>query len=126
MKIVVKVGTSTLAHSTGRLNIRRVEELVKVLSDLKNAGHRLILVSSGAIGMGVGKLNLSGRPADMPTKQAAAAVYWNASTRFTDGGVFGLGCEMGISTQRLHARGPMGLAELCAYKYIVKGTGQVR
>ncbi len=56
----------------------------------------------------------------------SAAVYWNASTRFTDGGVFGLGCEMGISTQRLHARGPMGLAELCAYKYIVKGTGQVR
>ena len=74
MKIVVKVGTSTLAHATGRLNIRRVEELVKVLSDLKNAGHQLILVSSGAIGMGVGKLNLPGRPADMPTKQAAAAV----------------------------------------------------
>ena len=74
MKIVVKVGTSTLAHSTGRLNIRHVEELVKVLSDLKNAGHELILVSSGAIGMGVGKLNLPGRPGDMPTKQAAAAV----------------------------------------------------
>ena len=74
MKIVVKVGTSTLAHATGRLNIRRVEELVKVLADLKNAGHRIILVTSGAIGMGVGKLNLPGRPADMPTKQAAAAV----------------------------------------------------
>ena len=74
MRIVVKVGTSTLAHSTGRLNIRHVEELVKVLSDLKNAGHQMILVSSGAIGMGVGKLNLPGRPADMPTKQAAAAV----------------------------------------------------
>lgn len=74
MRMVVKVGTSTLAHSTGRLNIRRVEELVKVLSDLKNAGHEVILVSSGAIGMGVGKLNLPGRPADMPTKQAAAAV----------------------------------------------------
>ena len=74
MRIVVKVGTSTLAHPTGRLNIRHVEELVKVLSDLKNAGHEMILVSSGAIGMGVGKLNLPGRPADMPTKQAAAAV----------------------------------------------------
>lgn len=74
MRIVVKVGTSTLAHSTGRMNIRHVEELVKVLSDLKNAGHEMILVSSGAIGMGVGKLNLPGKPSDMPTKQAAAAV----------------------------------------------------
>ena len=74
MRMVVKVGTSTLAHATGRLNIRHVEELVKVLSDLKNAGHEVILVSSGAIGMGVGKLNLPGRPSDMPTKQAAAAV----------------------------------------------------
>ena len=74
MRIVVKVGTSTLAHATGRLNIRHVEELVKVLSDLKNAGHEVILVSSGAIGMGVGKLNLPGKPSDIPTKQAAAAV----------------------------------------------------
>ena len=74
MRIVVKVGTSTLAHATGRMNIRHVEELVKVLSDLKNEGHQIILVSSGAIGMGVGKLNLPGRPGDMPTKQAAAAV----------------------------------------------------
>ena len=65
MRIVVKVGTSTLAHSTGRLNIRHTEELVKVLSDLKNAGHEVILVSSGAIGMGVGKLSLSARPTDM-------------------------------------------------------------
>ena len=74
MKIVIKVGTSTLAHAGGHLNIRRVEELCKVMSDLKNAGHELILVSSGAIGMGVGKLSLKERPADMPTKQAAAAV----------------------------------------------------
>ena len=56
----------------------------------------------------------------------SAAVYVNASTRFTDGGEFGLGCEMGISTQKLHARGPMGLAELCTYKYIVQGSGQIR
>lgn len=74
MRIVVKVGTSTLAHSTGCLNIRHIEELCKVLSDLKNAGHEIILVSSGAIGMGVGKLSLKERPTDMPTKQAAAAV----------------------------------------------------
>ena len=56
----------------------------------------------------------------------SSSVYVNASTRFTDGGEFGLGCEMGISTQKLHARGPMGLAELCSYKYVVRGTGQVR
>ena len=74
MRIVIKIGTSTLAHATGRLNIKRVESLCKVMSDLKNAGNELILVSSGAIGMGVGKLSLPCRPDDMPTKQAAAAV----------------------------------------------------
>ncbi len=74
MRIVVKVGTSTLTYPTGRLNIRRTEDLVKVLSDLKNAGHEVILVTSGAIGMGVGKLSLSSRPADMAGKQACAAV----------------------------------------------------
>ena len=74
MRIVVKVGTSTLAHPTGHLNIRRVEELCRILSDIKNAGHQVILVSSGAIGMGVGKLGLRERPRDIPTKQAAAAV----------------------------------------------------
>ncbi len=74
MRIVVKVGTSTLAHPTGRLNILRMEKLCKVLSDLKNMGHEIILVSSGAIAMGFGKLNLSERPKDVPTKQASAAV----------------------------------------------------
>ena len=74
MKAVIKVGTSTLTHPTGRLNIRRIEALVKVMSDLKNAGHQLVLVTSGAIGMGVGKLSLAKRPTDMPTKQASAAV----------------------------------------------------
>ena len=74
MRIIVKIGTSTLAYSTGHMNIRRVEEICKVISDIKNAGNEVILVSSGAIGMGVGKLGLSERPKDIPTKQAAAAV----------------------------------------------------
>lgn len=74
MRIVVKIGTSTLTHSTGQLNIRRVEALCKTMSDIRNAGHEVILVSSGAIGMGVGKLGLRQRPQDIPTKQAAAAV----------------------------------------------------
>lgn len=74
MRIVIKVGTSTLAHSTGKLNIRKTEELCSVISDLKNAGHEIILVSSGAIGMGVGKLGLHSKPKDVPTKQAAASV----------------------------------------------------
>ncbi len=74
MRIVVKIGTHTLTHDSGQLNIRRVEELCKVLCDIKNAGHELILISSGAIGMGVGKLGLRQRPEDIPSKQAAAAV----------------------------------------------------
>ena len=74
MRIVVKVGTSTLMYQTGHLNVRRVESLCRVLADLKNAGHELVLVSSGSIGMGVGKLGLKERPRDIPTKQAAAAV----------------------------------------------------
>lgn len=74
MRIVVKIGTSTLSHPTGCLNIRRVEALCRTLSDLKNAGNEIILVSSGAIAMGFSKLMLSERPKDIPTKQAAAAV----------------------------------------------------
>ena len=74
MRIVIKIGTSTLAYPTGHLNIRRFEELCKVISDVKNAGHQVIIVTSGAIGMGVGKLGLLERPKDIPGKQAAAAV----------------------------------------------------
>lgn len=73
-RVVIKVGTSTLTHPSGHINIRRLENLVKVLSDLKNSGKDVILVSSGAIGVGVGKLGLKARPADTPGKQAAAAV----------------------------------------------------
>ncbi|MFR7854220.1 MAG: glutamate 5-kinase [Acutalibacteraceae bacterium] len=74
MRIVIKIGTSTLTHSNGNMNIRHVERLCCVISDLKNAGHDVIMVSSGAIGMGVGRLSLREKPKDMPTKQAAAAV----------------------------------------------------
>ncbi|MEE3334160.1 MAG: glutamate 5-kinase [Ruminococcus sp.] len=74
MRIVIKVGTSTLAHPTGLLNIKRVEQMCKVISDLKNAGHEIILVSSGAIGMGLGKIGYTSRPDDIPTNQAAAAI----------------------------------------------------
>ena len=74
MRIVIKVGTSTLAYSTGNLNIRHMETLCKVISDIKNAGFEVILVSSGAVGMGMGKLSLSERPRELTLKQAAAAV----------------------------------------------------
>ena len=74
MRIVIKIGTSTLAHPSGLLNIKRVEELCKIMSDLKNAGTEIILVSSGASAMGVGKLALHEKPHDIPTRQAAAAV----------------------------------------------------
>ena len=73
-RIVVKVGTSTLAHKTGKLNIRRVERLVKILADLSNSGREIILVSSGAMGLGMGKLGYLKKPTDTPSKQALAAV----------------------------------------------------
>ena len=73
-RLVVKVGTSTLTHSSGHLNLRRVDELVKVLSDLKNSGVEIVLVSSGAVGVGVGELGLRERPQTLGGKQAAAAV----------------------------------------------------
>lgn len=74
MRVIVKIGTSTLTHSTGRLNYRLFERLCKVLSDVKNAGHEIIVVSSGAIALGRSKLQLNERPSDIPSKQAAAAV----------------------------------------------------
>ncbi len=74
MRIVIKVGTSTLAYPTGHINLRRISQLCRVISDFKNAGHEMILVSSGAIGMGTGKLSLGERPKDIPGKQAAAAI----------------------------------------------------
>ena len=73
-RIVVKVGSSTLTYETGMINIRRVEKLVKVLADLRNSGKEIVLVSSGAVAVGVGKLGLKERPHDTPSKQAAAAV----------------------------------------------------
>lgn len=73
-RIVVKVGSSTLAYPTGMMNIRCVERLVKVLADIKNSGREVVLVTSGAIGVGFGKLGLKERPSDTPSKQAAAAV----------------------------------------------------
>ena len=74
MRVVVKLGTSTLTYANGCVNIRRIESLCKIISDLMNAGHEMILVSSGAIGMGVGKLRLGARPKDIAGKQACAAV----------------------------------------------------
>ena len=74
MRIVIKIGTSTLTHKSGKLNIKKTEELCKIISDLINSGEEIIMVSSGAIAMGVGKLPLTTKPDDMPTKQAAAAV----------------------------------------------------
>lgn len=74
MRVVIKVGTSTLTHQNGNINIRRIETLCKVISDLKNSGLEIIFVSSGAIAMGVGKLGLTARPQDIPAKQACAAI----------------------------------------------------
>lgn len=74
MRIVIKIGTTTLAHKSGKLNIRRTEELCRIISDIKNSGEEIIIVSSGAIGMGAAKLSLQGKPQDIATKQAAAAV----------------------------------------------------
>ncbi len=94
--------------------VKSVNEAIEHIA-LHSTGHSESIVTENA------------ESADLFTRSVdSAAVYVNASTRFTDGGEFGLGCEMGISTQKLHARGPMGLNELCSYKYVIKGDGQIR
>ena len=103
-RIVVKVGTSALTHRTGRLNIRRVEQLVKTLADLQNAGHEVILVSSGAIGLGMGKLGLMDRPKDTPGKQACAAVGQ---------------CELMYLYDNLFSEYSITVAQLLLTKYIL-------
>lgn len=97
---------------------------VKTVADVKEA---VAHISAHSTGHSEAIVTEDKGNADYFTKNVdSAAVYVNASTRFTDGGEFGLGCEMGISTQKLHARGPMGLKELTTYKYIIKGNGQIR
>ncbi len=97
---------------------------VKVVKDVKDAASHIAAHSSGHSEAIVTE---DKEAADYFTRVVdSAAVYVNVTTRFTDGGEFGLGCEMGISTQKLHARGPMGLEELCSYKYIIRGNGQIR
>ena len=97
---------------------------VAVVDDVRQAAEH---ISKHSTGHSEAILTSDPENADYFTKTVdSAAVYVNCSTRFTDGGEFGLGCEMGISTQKLHARGPMGLEELCCYKYVIRGAGQVR
>ncbi len=97
---------------------------VGVVDDVKAAARHIAAHSTGHSEAIITEDTAS---ADYFTKTVdSAAVYVNCSTRFTDGGEFGLGCEMGISTQKLHARGPMGLQELCCYKYVIRGSGQIR
>lgn len=97
---------------------------VKVVDSLEDAAAHIAAHSTGHSEAIVTASEAAAR--QFLTQADSAAVYWNASTRFTDGGEFGLGCEMGISTQKLHARGPLGLAELCSFKYVIKGQGQIR
>lgn len=103
-RIVIKVGTSTLTHRTGRLNIRRVEGLVKNLADLQNAGHEIILVSSGAIGLGMAKLGLRDRPKDTPLKQCCAAVGQ---------------CELMYLYDNLFSNYSINVAQMLLTKYIL-------
>ncbi|MBP3389192.1 MAG: glutamate-5-semialdehyde dehydrogenase, partial [Clostridia bacterium] len=97
---------------------------VKVVADVEEA---IAHITAHSTGHSEAILTADPAAADRFTRGVdSAAVYVNASTRFTDGGEFGLGCEMGISTQKMHARGPMGLRELTAYKYVIRGDGHIR
>lgn len=103
-RVVVKIGTSTLTHRTGRLNIRRVEGLVKNLADLQNAGHEIILVSSGAVGLGMAKLGLTEKPQDTPSKQACAAVGQ---------------CELMYLYDKLFSEYSLSVAQFLLTKYVL-------
>ena len=99
------------------LAVKCVENVAEAVQHIAahSTGHSEAIVSRDAVAL-----------ARFSAGVDSAAVYLNASTRFTDGGEFGLGCEMGISTQKLHVRGPMGLRELTTYKYLIHGDGHVR
>ena len=101
-----------------KMSIKTVDNLKEAIDFIRknSSGHSEAIVTN----------NVKGNGALFQTMVDAAAVYINASTRFTDGGVFGLGAEIGISTQKLHARGPMGLQELTTYKWIITGHGEIR
>ena len=104
-RIVIKVGTSTLTHKTGRLNIRRMERFVKTLADIQNSGHEIILVSSGAIGLGMAKLGLKERPSDTPMKQACAAVGQ---------------CELMYIYDKLFGEYNLNVAQILLTKYVLE------
>lgn len=104
-RIVIKVGTSTLTHKTGRLNIRRMEKLVKTLADIQNSGHEIILVSSGAIGLGMSKMGLRERPTDTPMKQACAAVGQ---------------CELMYMYDKLFGEYNLNVAQILLTRYILE------
>ncbi len=103
-RIVIKVGTSTLTHKTGRINIRRVEKLVKTLADLHNSGREIILVSSGSIGLGMSELGIRQRPKDIPTRQACAAVGQ---------------CELMYMYDNLFSEYSISVAQLLVTKYVI-------
>ncbi|MBP1545592.1 MAG: glutamate 5-kinase [Oscillospiraceae bacterium] len=104
-RIVIKVGTSTLTHKTGRLNIRRMERLVKTISDIQNSGRQVILVSSGAIGLGMSKIGLRERPKDTPMKQACAAVGQ---------------CELMYMYDKLFGEYNLNVAQILLTRYILE------